>query len=47
MPKADFLETYPLYRKFPMNIPEMLHHEIPKPSINMKCLNDECENLGS
>jgi hypothetical protein len=36
MPEATFLETFPLYRKFPTNIPATLD-EVSKPRINMDC----------
>jgi hypothetical protein len=35
-PLREFLETYPLYRKFPMVLPERLN-ELPRPPINMSC----------
>lgn len=36
MPNAKFLETYPLYRKFRLDILYSLR-DIPKPAIKMKC----------
>ena len=39
MPDSKFLETYPLYRKFKMKIPEQRHYSIPKPPIHMDCKN--------
>lgn len=36
MPNAEFLESYPLYRKFKVDIPITLD-DMPKPRINMEC----------
>ena len=36
MPHPEFLEKYPLYRKFEIDVPYLLR-EIPKPSIHMFC----------
>jgi hypothetical protein len=35
-PLREFLETYPLYRKFTIALPERLN-ELPRPRINMPC----------
>jgi hypothetical protein len=36
MPIAEFLETYPLYRKFPMELPPYCNR-LPQPTIHMHC----------
>lgn len=43
MPDKEFLETYPLYRKFNVAIPSTLD-EVPTPAINGKCGGD-CDSL--
>ena len=37
MPNREFLETYPLYRKFTMKVPSTVD-KLPKPAIHMDCL---------
>lgn len=36
MPNKDFLENYPLYRKFTIGLPPYLY-QVPKPAIHMSC----------
>lgn len=36
MPDSEFLEKWPLYRKYPMQLPEQLK-ELDKPAIHMEC----------
>lgn len=43
MPDSNFLETYPLFRKFEMDLAEVPNvASLPKPSIHMYC--EECES---
>jgi hypothetical protein len=36
MPSQEFIETYPLYRKYEIELPPWLYN-VPKPPINMHC----------
>ena len=42
MPDSEFLETYPLYRKFRTDIGYLYLKDISKPPIRMHCPNCNC-----